>query len=409
MRMRILIVEDDPVTRAMLKKSLEKWGYDVISTADIKSAETIIVTEKIQLVITDLNMPGGNGDELCRHVRALKLPFYTYMILVTSLEDDAYPVLRMKAGADDFIRKPINLDELQARIHPGKRILDLEKKLQETSQRLLDAHEIINRDLEMAAAMQVNLLPSLSSNYQGITINWRFYPSTELSGDIFNFFPLDETHVGFYILDVAGHGIAAAFYSITLRHILTPDTRSLPSNSPMQTDRRAAKIKEGASAVVTRLNQQFQTDTVKILYFTMTYGVINTQDCTIDLCQAGHPHALYLKQGEPAEFITSSNLPVGIMPDTTYESVSLKYDSGDRLFLYSDGITECESPKGEMFGIENLRQFIEETRHLQISEVIQELDKRICSWRLGKNVEDNISVEDKISFEDDISMLILEL
>ena len=405
--MRILIVEDEPVTRAMLKKSLEKWDYDVISTTNIKSAETIVVTEKIQLVITDLNMPGGNGDELCQRVRALKLPFYTYMILVTSLENDAYPVLRMKAGADDFIQKPFNLDEVQARIRAGERILDLEKELQEKNEslvevrnKLLAADEIINRDIDMAAAMQYSLLPSLSSTNQGITIAWRFHPSTQLSGDIFNFFPLDEHHVGFYILDVAGHGIASAMQSFTLSRILSPDTRynnPLSSNSPMLADRRTAKMTVSASAVVTSLNQQFQTDTDNILYFTIIYGVIDTQDCTIDLCQAGHPHALYLKQGKPTEFIANSNLPVGIMPDPCYESVSLKYDSGDRLFLYSDGITECESPTGEMFGVERLRLFMEETRHLKISEVIQCLDERIRSWHSVKG------------FEDDISMLLLEL
>jgi sigma-B regulation protein RsbU (phosphoserine phosphatase) len=260
----------------------------------------------------------------------------------------------------------------------------------------------------MAADNIYSLLTNIPSTNQGITNAWRFHPSTELSGDIFNFFPLDETHVGFYILDVAGHGIAAAIksngifvtmQSFTLSRISSPDTRynHLPSNSPMLPDRRTSKMAISAPAVVTRLNQQFQTDADNILYFTITYGVINTQDRTIDLCQAGHPHALYLKQGKPAEFIADSNLPVGIMPDTSYESVSLKYDSGDRLFLYSDGITECESPSGEMFGIERLRLFIEENRHLTISEVIQKLDDRIRSWRVVKD------------FEDDISMLILEL
>ena len=405
--MRILIVEDNPITRAMLEKSLKKWGYDVISTMDINSAIAIILTEEIQLVITDWLMPGGNGDLLCQRVRALKLSFYTYMILVTSLEDAEYAVLGMNAGADDFIRKPIQLDELQARIHAGERILALEKELQEnnvrlaeTSQRLLAANEIINRDLAMAATMQRSLLPNATSTDQGIAIDWLFHPSTHLSGDIFNFFPFDEHHVGFYILDVAGHGIASAMQSFTLSRILSPTTSHnnyLPVNSPRGPDRRIAKRVASAAAIVTSLNQQFQTDADNILYFTMIYGVINTQDCTIDLCQAGHPHSLYLKQGNPAVFIANSNLPVGIIPDTRYESVSLKYDSGDRLFLYSDGITECESPRGEMFGVERLRLFVEETRHLKISEIIQQLDERISSWHGGN------------CFEDDISMLILEL
>ena len=392
--MRILIVEDEPLTRLMMEHSLKKWGYDVVSVDNINSAMAIVVTEKIQFVITDWIMPGGSGILLCQRVRALNLPFYTYIILVTSLEDTQssaegteaggglirkpIAVEGMEAGADDFIRKPIQLDELHARIRAAERILALEKKLREND-------EVIKRDLSMAAKMQKNLLPPASSTNQGVTIDWLFHPSPHLSGDIFNFFQLDEHHLGFYIIDVAGHGITSAIQSFRLSHHL----KLIPDSH----------IVRSAPAVVTNLNQQFQTDDSNILYCTLIYGVIDTLSCTIDLCQAGHPHPLLLQPGIPAEFIVSGGLPVGVIPDAAYESVHLKYDAGDRLFLYSDGITECESPDGEMFGAEQLRRFVDETRQLSVSEVIQQLDERISAWR-GRG---------KDGFEDDISLLVLEL
>jgi len=107
--MRILTVEDNPLTRIMMEKSLEKWGYDVVSVDNINSAIEIILSDAIQFVITDWMMPGGNGTVLCRRVRALNLPFYTYIILVTFLDDTQSAVQGMDAGADDFIRKPIQL------------------------------------------------------------------------------------------------------------------------------------------------------------------------------------------------------------------------------------------------------------------------------------------------------------
>ena len=388
--MRILIVEDNLLTRVMMERSLKKWGYDIVSVDNINSAVAIIVTEEIQFVITDWVMPGGNGILLCQRVRALKLPFYTYIILVTSLDDAQSAVQGMDAGADDFIRKPIQLDELHARIRAAERILALEKKLRENnlrlteiSNQLLDANDVINRDLYMAAAMQLSLLPTASSANQGIAIDWLFHPSPHLSGDIFNFFQLDEHHLGFYIIDVAGHCIASAIQSFILSHHL-----KLAPNSP---------ILNSAPAVVANLNQQFQTDDSNILYFTMIYGVINTLSHTIDLCQAGHPHPLFQQPGNPAEFIVGGGLPVGVITDVMYESVQLKYGAGDRLFLYSDGITECESPAGEMFGAERLRRFVDETRHLNVSEVISQLDEHISSWRKGAG------------FEDDISLLVLEM
>jgi sigma-B regulation protein RsbU (phosphoserine phosphatase) len=401
--MRILIVEDNLLTRVMMEKSLKKWGYDVVAVDNINSALAIILTENIQFVVTDWIMPGGNGTLLCERVRALNLPYYTYMILVTSLEDAQSAVEGMDAGADDFIRKPIQLDELHARIRAGERILELEKKLQdnnlrltETSNKLLAANEAIDRDLNVAVTMQLSLLPAPTSSSQGIAINWLFHPSTQLSGDIFNFFPLDEHHLGFYILDVAGHGIASAMQSFTLSRLLSPDT-TCSTHLKLGSAEPPFYLLRSADAVVTNLNQQFQTDNANILYFTMTYGVIDTLTRTIELCQAGHPSALFLPSGKPAEYIVNGGLPVGIIPMATYESVQLKYGSGDRLFLYSDGITECESPNGELFGNERLGQFVEETRHLKVSEVIRQLDEHIRSWHGGDE------------FEDDISLLVLEM
>lgn len=402
--MRILIVEDNLLTRLMIERSLKKWGYDVITVDNIHVAITIITSERIQFVITDWIMPGGNGTLLCHNIRALNLPFYTYIILVTYLDDAKSVVQGMDSGADDFIRKPIQLDELQARIKAGERVLNLEKELQENNLRLQElsnaliaANDVINRDLKMAATMQQSLLPSVATEIQGIAIDWLFYPSTYLSGDIFNFFSLDDCHVGFYIIDVAGHGIASAMQSFTLSRLLYPNSqgndllRIISSESPRHYSIRSA------SEVIADLNQQFQTDANNILYFTMVYGVIDTNAKQIDLCQAGHPHPLLVQVGQSAEFLESGGLPVGVLDIASYESVKLSYADGDRLFLYSDGIAECESPEGAMFGNNRLRQFVDDTRRLDASDVMSELDKAIHCWH-GSN-----------DFEDDISMLVLQL
>ena len=396
--MRILIVEDNLLTRLMIERSLKKWDYDVIAVDNIHAAIEIITNEKIQFVITDWIMPGGNGTLLCQSVRALNLPFYTYIILVTYLDDAQSVVQGMDAGADDFIRKPIQLDELQARIKAGERVLNLEKELQdnnlrlrELSNALIAANEVINRDLKMAATMQRSLLPPVATQIEGIAIDWLFYPSTHLSGDIFNFFPLDERYVGFYIIDVAGHGIASAMQSFTLSRFLYPNSQGGDHLKTIVATADRPVIRT-APEVISDLNQQFQTDANNILYFTMIYGVIDTYAKQIDLCQAGHPHPVFVRAGKAAEFIVSGGLPVGVLDQANYESVQLGYASGDRLFLYSDGIVECESPEGEMFGNERLREFIEHNRHLKACDVMRELDETIRCWHGSDDFEDDISM-----------------
>ncbi len=400
--MLILIVEDNLITRTLLQSYLQKWGYDVVSVDNINSAIEVIETQKIQLVITDWLMPGGNGTQLCQHIRALKQTCYTYVIMITSLEESQFAAEGLQSGADDFIRKPLQYDELRARLKAGERILELEKNLQkkhgqllETSDKLKAASELINKDLGLAMLMQRSLLPSITHHYTGVTIDWLFEPSTQLSGDIFNCFALSEHHVGFYILDVVGHGIASAMQSFTLSQLLAMKANTIypPPSPPTQ---QPIVTAPSARTVVTNLNRSFQTDANNILYFTMIYGIIDTVNGSVDLCQAGHPYALYLKSGGSAEFIAKSNLPVGIKPDMDYESVSLRYAPGDRIIIYSDGITECQNKAGEMFGSSRLKAFVNDSAHLKLVDVVKGLKAYLNEWRDGEG------------FDDDVSLLMLE-
>ena len=131
---------------------------------------------------------------------------------------------------------------------------------------------------------------------------------------------------------------------------------------------------------------------IHTLYFTMVYGVIDTHLHTIDICQAGHPNPIYLSTEGSAQFIGDGGFPVGITTLAEYESISLNYASGDRLFFYSDGITECMGINQEMFGSERLLNFIIETRELPISEVLVRLEQCMRLWRGSDKFEDDISV-----------------
>ncbi len=401
--MRILVVEDTAIARTMLERTLKKWGYQVDSVSNSHDALLLLQKNPIQFVITDWIMPGGDGPTLCRDIRNLQLPHYTYVILVTSLESNESVIEGLEAGADDFVSKPVKLDELHARIRAGERVLALEKALHERNEELVylndslvAAQELINRDLQTAAKMQTSLLPAATLHYLNVEIAWLFCPSAMVSGDIFNFFRLDETHVGFYALDVAGHGVSSAMMSFSLFRLLTTEMqRGSPLKHPL--DNKPYYSIVPPSAVMTDLNTQFQTDLDNWLYFTMVYGIIDTTLQTIELCQAGHPSPIYVTKGESARFIGDGGFPVGLTECTEYESVTIDYNPGDRLILYSDGITECLNGNGDMFGADRLIDILEQTRTVSIHEVSQALNERIRQWRGEK------------MFEDDISMLILEI
>lgn len=396
--MRILIVDDSAMIRTLLQSFLNKRGYEAIAVDNIDAATALIMDGNIQFVITDWVMPNGDGPTLCRRIRGLELPFYIYIILITSLEGSQSLVDGMEAGADDFVNKPIKMDELLARIHAGERVLRLEKslqernvKLQELSDHLLAAQDIINADLKVAERIQRSLLPPSASNLLGITLDGLFCPSSYVSGDIYNFFRLDEHHLGFYSIDVAGHGIAAAMMSLTLSQLLTPEIK--PGNPPKYIIPVSPYYGISTPTSVTDiLNKRFQTDDTNTLYFTMVYGVINTLEQTVNFCQAGHPNPIYLPKEGPARFLGQGGFPIGLLLFAEYESVTIGYQAGDRLFFYSDGITECMDGHGDMFGQERLLAFIEETRALPLKQMLPALEERIGTWRGSKEFDDDISM-----------------
>jgi DNA-binding response OmpR family regulator len=137
---RILIAEDDPVTRRVLRAMLSKWGYQVHTCTDGLAAwQTLQATAAPPLVILDWMMPHMDGLQVCRQLRALSQPPSTYVILLTARGQEADIVTGLEAGADDYITKPFAREELRARVQVGARVVTLQRQLAERVQELEDA------------------------------------------------------------------------------------------------------------------------------------------------------------------------------------------------------------------------------------------------------------------------------
>jgi DNA-binding response OmpR family regulator len=125
--MKVLIAEDDRDSRELLSWLLEKLGYHVVATENGKQAWDAYRQEKFRLVISDLLMPDVDGLELCRRIRSVDNAKYTYIILLTALIGKRDYLEGMDAGADDFITKPFDPDELKARLRVAERIISIQE------------------------------------------------------------------------------------------------------------------------------------------------------------------------------------------------------------------------------------------------------------------------------------------
>ncbi len=137
--MKALIAEDNPGFRQILERMLKKWGYDVVAAdSGLKAWEMLQATDPPRLAILDWMMPGLDGVEVCRRVRELGREPYIYILLLTARDTPEELVEGMEAGADDYLRKPVNSHELRVRLRAGRRILDLQEEL-------MRAREILRR------------------------------------------------------------------------------------------------------------------------------------------------------------------------------------------------------------------------------------------------------------------------
>jgi diguanylate cyclase (GGDEF)-like protein len=142
-KLRLLVVDDDPLLRRSLKLQLTRAGYEVHEAEDGQSAWEMIAREGYRFVITDWNMPGMKGPELVQRIREGGLAGYTYIMMLTAHVEKLDVVVGLQAGADDYITKPFDMDELRARVAIGARILELESRLTDS---LASTAELAVRD-----------------------------------------------------------------------------------------------------------------------------------------------------------------------------------------------------------------------------------------------------------------------
>lgn len=392
--MRILIADDSSDAREILARLLKRWGHEVVSASNGEEAWEALAREPIRLVISDWMMPVLDGVELCRRVRAATWDRYVYLILLTARDDKEDLIEGMNAGADDFLTKSFSFRELQVRLRAAERILGLEgelaarnTELNEKNADLETALARIGQDLRAAAMLQASLLPRRADLTTAFNVDWLLQPATEIGGDIFNLFLLPGPYVGFYHLDVAGHGVPSAMMSVSLSRTLTAQL----NDGQLGAQGAAGPVARPPHQVVAELNRQFQPDDFTP-YFTMVYGYLNGDTGAGALCQAGHPHPLLVLGTGAIESIGEGGFAVGMLDDVPYDTVTFTLAPGDRLLLYSDGITDCRNPAGDAFGQTRWQTLVAGCRGLPLAAVSERLRQTLADWRAGGEIEDDISL-----------------
>ncbi|WP_028115288.1 PP2C family protein-serine/threonine phosphatase [Ferrimonas senticii] len=389
--MKVLLIEDARDVRQVLKASLSRYGYQVFDAEHGAAGLQLLQQHPdIQLVVSDVLMPVMDGHELCRVLKQKDFGRFVYLILLSSRDQEQEIIEGLELGADDFLAKQSPLAELNARMGVGRRIIELHNELNRQNEKLNLAYDQIKKDLMVAAEMHSNLLPTQKS-FPGSRFAWLCNCCAFMGGDMFDYQRIDEHVVAFYLLDVSGHGIPSALLSFTLKYALSPSHKGASLLKRYTDNPPNYEILQPVE-VVAKLNERFMAPGSSSQYFTMIYGLLDSRSGRVTVCQAGHPGLLHQQHHGDTIERSCNGFPVGMLPDVEYEQFEFQMTPGDRLFLFSDGVTECFNPAKEEYGTERLIKVLQQHKAMSIDQQVTEVERQLVSWNQSNQFDDDVSL-----------------
>ena len=382
----ILLVEDEPVTRASMAARLTRLGYRVLEAENGRVGLDMARRERPDLLIVDWMMPEMDGPTFCEAVRRDPLLKSSQLLLMTAHDKPAQIAEGLVRGADDFLSKSASKQEIIARVLAGLRASRLVRELETTGDELKSSMILLQKkqaeteaDLQTAATFVHSLLPPQGNPVHGIELAWEYQPSLKLGGDLFDVMAIDAHHLGLYILDASGHGVAAALRSASLMTFLRVENmlQLLGSYDPEK--------------VLLEANRRFPLS-ADGEYFTLWVGQLHLPTRSLTYATAGHSGALLSSAESPSRWLTRSSFPLGFDPSAQFASDRLCLKSADRLFLLSDGIYEVPSPSGELWGRERFQGMIDAGKQTSLSATIASCFSAARGWQQSQHFSDDAAV-----------------
>ncbi len=346
MPQQLLVITPDTVFGETLGKRLREQGYPVTVATGLTKPSSLEHPPAICLIDLELhrNPTGGHWESWlqdCITAHVACLAFDCKNPPDRSLIERLEPL-------GDILTHPEDMAALENRVRSLLTTRKLHRQLEAARHQLAKHHNELQESLRSAALIQRSLIPARRSNIHNLLFSWKFMPSKQVGGDLFNIVQLDEQTVMVYLVDVSGHGISSAMVTVSVHQTLSLHTSQIIKH---YTDHPPYYEIATPGAVMRELEAEYPFERFQE-FFTISYLLINPHTGEIRYCNAGHPPPLLLRRDGSTDRLTAGGTVIGMGSLVSFEEGEARMEAGDRLYLYTDGITEHVDANGTLYGEE---------------------------------------------------------
>lgn len=380
LQVKIMVVDDEvdlePLIRQKFRKQIRSNEYDFIFAHNgLEALAKLIEHPDIGVILSDINMPEMDGLTLLLKLKELKNPSLK-TVVVSAYGDMENIRTAMNRGAFDFLTKPINFDDLEITINKTLDEIKIQRNFIYEHDQLIS----IQRDLNVAREIQQGILPQVFPPFPNRT-EFDIYASMaaarEVGGDFFDFFMIDNDHLGFVIGDVSGKGIPAAIFMAVSRTLIrATGLKGMPPDECLQ-----------------YVNKLLCNESVGCMFVTVFYAIINLKTGQIDYVNAGHNPPYILKEnGEVVTVEPSGDMILGVFEDHEYRAMQVQLTPQQGILLFTDGVTEAFNAMDEAYGETRLETVLSASAGQSAQAVVGTLNEDVARFAMGTQQSDDITM-----------------
>ncbi len=372
---RILFVDDEPDVKPLIiqrmRREIRKGVYSFEFAGNgLEAIDVLTADSTIDLVVSDINMPGMDGLTLLKQIPAINP---NIRAIIVSAYGDMKNIRRaMNLGAFDFVTKPIDFVDLKLTIQRTMSHLIKWREALASRDKLIS----LNNELSLANKIQQSILPTVLPRTDKFEIFGRMEPARDIGGDFFDVFRLSDTQTGLAIADVSDKGIPAALFMMSSRTLLKGSAIGDPN----------------PDRVLGEVNMLLNQENPAGMFVTVLYAIFDHRNSTVTFANGGHNLPLLVKSDGSSSYLgLPSGIALGVFDGFEYEVTECQLTPGDHLVLYTDGVTEAMNVDGDLFGEDRLQEIIKESVDRKERDLTRPIVEAVHVFSSGVPQSDDIT------------------